>query len=89
MGIRTPDLLHAMQALYQLSYSPSGAPGLAGRSATPVYKKFRLPLPPRGVAGAHGDAVRIELPQAYPEATPGAASATRPGFESAPGRGPG
>jgi hypothetical protein len=22
MGIRTPDLLHAMQALYQLSYSP-------------------------------------------------------------------
>ena len=22
-GIRTPDLLHAMQALYQLSYSPS------------------------------------------------------------------
>ena len=21
-GIRTPDLLHAMQALYQLSYSP-------------------------------------------------------------------
>ena len=23
-GIRTPDLLHAMQALYQLSYSPSG-----------------------------------------------------------------
>ena len=26
-GIRTPDLLHAMQALYQLSYSPSGARG--------------------------------------------------------------
>jgi hypothetical protein len=25
MGIRTPDLLHAMQALYQLSYSPSRA----------------------------------------------------------------
>ena len=24
-GIRTPDLLHAMQALYQLSYSPSAA----------------------------------------------------------------
>ena len=24
-GIRTPDLLHAMQALYQLSYSPSSA----------------------------------------------------------------
>jgi hypothetical protein len=24
-GIRTPDLLHAMQALYQLSYSPSCA----------------------------------------------------------------
>jgi hypothetical protein len=22
-GIRTPDLLHAMQALYQLSYSPA------------------------------------------------------------------
>src|ERR1035438_497225 len=25
MGIRTPDLLHAMQALYQLSYSPLAA----------------------------------------------------------------
>jgi hypothetical protein len=24
--IRTPDLLHAMQALYQLSYSPGTAP---------------------------------------------------------------
>ncbi len=36
MGIRTPDLLHAMQALYQLSYSPSRAE-LSGCSATPVY----------------------------------------------------
>jgi hypothetical protein len=25
MGTRTPGLLHAMQALYQLSYSPSAA----------------------------------------------------------------
>ena len=25
MGSRTPDLLHAMQALYQLSYIPVGA----------------------------------------------------------------
>ena len=43
MGIRTPDLLHAMQALYQLSYSPwmhrTTAPSsVAG--ATPVYKKL-------------------------------------------------
>src|SRR5215472_18686817 len=28
MGIRTPDLLHAMQALYQLSYSPATRSGL-------------------------------------------------------------
>src|SRR6266496_346081 len=33
MGIRTPDLLHAMQALYQLSYSPSERP--AHRAAAP------------------------------------------------------
>src|SRR5215471_11395652 len=26
-GTRTPGLLHAMQALYQLSYSPSASPG--------------------------------------------------------------
>ena len=42
MGIRTPDLLHAMQALYQLSYSPLGARSRAVApvdSATPVYKK--------------------------------------------------
>ncbi len=38
MGIRTPDLLHAMQALYQLSYSPSGAEA-SGRGAPLVYKK--------------------------------------------------
>ncbi len=43
MGIRTPDLLHAMQALYQLSYSPSAhanSPTRTVRSATPVYKKL-------------------------------------------------
>jgi hypothetical protein len=48
MGIRTPDLLHAMQALYQLSYSPSRrypANSCPARSATPVYKK----LGPAGV----------------------------------------
>ena len=43
MGIRTPDLLHAMQALYQLSYSPwkhrATAPSSVA-SATPVYKKL-------------------------------------------------
>jgi hypothetical protein len=33
MGTRTPDLLHAMQALYQLSYSPSERP--AHRAAAP------------------------------------------------------
>lgn len=26
--IRTPDLLHAMQALYQLSYNPEGTPNI-------------------------------------------------------------
>ena len=36
-GTRTPGLLHAMQALYQLSYSPS-AVASAADSATPVYK---------------------------------------------------
>src|SRR5260370_27499362 len=43
MGIRTPDLLHAMQALYQLSYSPWMHPATAPysvASATPVYKKL-------------------------------------------------
>jgi hypothetical protein len=35
-GIRTPDLLHAMQALYQLSYSPFGVACCPG-GATPVY----------------------------------------------------
>jgi hypothetical protein len=43
MGIRTPDLLHAMQALYQLSYSPwirgRTAPSSVA-SATPVYKNL-------------------------------------------------
>jgi hypothetical protein len=41
MEIRTPDLLHAMQALYQLSYSPSrgGQRALSlAANATPVYK---------------------------------------------------
>ena len=28
-GIRTPDPLHAMQVLYQLSYTPKGSPILA------------------------------------------------------------
>gem|GEM_PF-4504010 len=27
MGIRTPDLLNAIEALYQLSYDPSGSHG--------------------------------------------------------------
>ncbi len=37
-GIRTPDLLHAMQALYQLSYSPSAAATRTADGASPVYK---------------------------------------------------
>jgi hypothetical protein len=49
MGIRTPDLLHAMQALYQLSYSPSRA-DLPGSSATPVYKNRLLHV--AGIPGA-------------------------------------
>ena len=34
MGIRTPDLLHAMQALYQLSYSPSAPTSRPWRHAS-------------------------------------------------------
>ncbi len=34
MGIRTPDLLHAMQALYQLSYSPSASASRPWRHAS-------------------------------------------------------
>ncbi len=30
-GSRTPDLLNAIQALYQLSYGPTGGPGAVGR----------------------------------------------------------
>src|ERR1022692_1963996 len=56
MGIRTPDLLHAMQALYQLSYSPlaathvdpSAAPrqctrpaAVSGRRSAPAREGFR------------------------------------------------
>jgi hypothetical protein len=37
-GTRTPGLLHAMQALYQLSYSPAAAASATANSATPVYK---------------------------------------------------
>ena len=37
-GTRTPGLLHAMQALYQLSYSPSAAAFGPADSAPPVYK---------------------------------------------------
>ena len=37
-GTRTPGLLHAMQALYQLSYSPSAVAAGPADSATPVYK---------------------------------------------------
>ena len=34
-GIRTPDPLHAMQVLYQLSYTPKGSPMLAvGKSSS-------------------------------------------------------
>jgi hypothetical protein len=63
MGIRTPDLLHAMQALYQLSYSPSTRePGnlVAGPSATPVYKKRALACPARRAASAHVNGDRPE-----------------------------
>ena len=39
MGIRTPDLLHAMQALYQLSYSP--------KTRRPSEPTLRLSAAPR------------------------------------------
>ena len=34
-GTRTPDLLHAMQALFQLSYSPARRRSIAGEGARP------------------------------------------------------
>jgi hypothetical protein len=34
-GIRTPDPLHAMQVLYQLSYTPKGTSMLAVGSCPP------------------------------------------------------
>ena len=34
-GNRTPDLFHAMEALYQLSYSPEGTPTVAPAVAGP------------------------------------------------------
>ncbi len=41
MGIRTPDLLHAMEARYQLRHSPSVSTDDAGPgpASTPVYRK--------------------------------------------------
>src|SRR5437868_12843130 len=38
MGIRTPDLLHAMEARYQLRHSPALLRGRSSRSASPVYR---------------------------------------------------
>jgi hypothetical protein len=35
-GIRTPDPLHAMQVLYQLSYTPKGSKMLAVESESPI-----------------------------------------------------
>ncbi len=45
-GIRTPDLLHAMQALYQLSYSPEGSSTVPVRSPRSPCD----PAPPRHAA---------------------------------------
>ena len=44
MGIRTPDLLHAMEARYQLRHSPFRSMSLAasGRSPIPLFED-RLP----------------------------------------------
>jgi hypothetical protein len=69
MGIRTPDLLHAMQALYQLSYSPwmdrttSQTPVA---SATPVYKKLAHTRHVAAVRRA-GDLATIERTRTAPD----------------------
>src|SRR5580700_11081805 len=47
--IRTPDLLHAMQALYQLSYSPGTAPcqqHVSRRQHTGSQHRLRTKPPP-------------------------------------------
>src|SRR6266705_4737186 len=67
MGIRTPDLLHAMQALYQLSYSPSGAPGPPAAAPRQCTRKLASPCLPVSVA------------RGYSAAPPGAAPATSSG----------
>src|SRR5690348_675966 len=88
MGIRTPDLLHAMQALYQLSYSPAGAPEPSGpwrhasvleNSLRPDRVRHRLRQPP--------NVVLQQPPPAAPPADDGpAAVGQRPSTRSCSGR---
>ena len=40
-GGRTPDLLNAIQALSQLSYGPTGGPGVAARVTRDIGKRDR------------------------------------------------
>ena len=49
MGIRTPDLLHAMEARYQLRHSPARLRGRSSRSAPPVYRTPGVGLESSGV----------------------------------------
>src|ERR1022692_4746492 len=49
---RTPDLLHAMQALYQLSYSPSGAPGPPGPQRHASVQETPQPSSPAATSAA-------------------------------------
>ncbi len=42
MGIRTPDLLNAIEALYQLSYDPENAKSYA-KMSTPPRQTLGLP----------------------------------------------
>src|ERR1022692_4062148 len=49
---RTPDLLHAMQALYQLSYSPSGAPSPPGPQRHASVQETPQPSSPAATSAA-------------------------------------
>src|SRR6516225_4349971 len=66
-GIRTPDLLHAMQALYQLSYSP-WTPAKRQQRLASVLDRHRS-----AVIAEHGlrQRARVVLQQPPPAAAPG------------------
>src|SRR5690606_16218369 len=75
-GNRTPDLFHAMEALYQLSYSPAGA--------------LTLAVAPRATTNAGGPRRRVVADLVVPVGAPGGrppGGARRTPGISVPGRG--